>query len=260
VWDGRQPARTWVQKQRNVHCWKPLPSSAVKTVTENTSLCVIVVCLVTSCINPNYVYSHFITWQYTSNPSFSKCPFPSGFRTWLFNACYVLCPYQIHDFVVLKIFGYDFTVCSSLLCSFLQPPAAPPPPPPRTRKLFFDVCHIVFSLWSEQTIFTWAAAHEGWALCFFLPRRGNTVIQGLSKGVTPQLPKIILSRIRVSVTNNCGFYVWWLDLLDVSITITLDYNSSHIELLLNDVCSRISHCLLNLEESQISNSGFQLPL
>jgi hypothetical protein len=25
-------------------CWKPPPSSAVKTVTENTSLCVIVIC------------------------------------------------------------------------------------------------------------------------------------------------------------------------------------------------------------------------
>jgi hypothetical protein len=46
VWDGRQPARTWVRKQRNIHCWKTLPSSAVKTVTENTSLCVIVICQV----------------------------------------------------------------------------------------------------------------------------------------------------------------------------------------------------------------------
>jgi hypothetical protein len=41
----------------------------------------------------------------------------------------------------------------------------------------------------------------------------------------------ILSRIRDNVTNNCRFQIWWMDLLDVSITITLDDNSSHIELL-----------------------------
>jgi hypothetical protein len=40
AWDGRQPARTWAPKQRNVRCRKPLPSS----VTENTSLCGIVIC------------------------------------------------------------------------------------------------------------------------------------------------------------------------------------------------------------------------
>jgi hypothetical protein len=34
------------QKTGNVHCWKPLPSSEVKTVTENSSLCVIVICRV----------------------------------------------------------------------------------------------------------------------------------------------------------------------------------------------------------------------
>jgi multidrug resistance efflux pump len=32
------------QRKGNVHCWKPLPSNAVKTVTENTSLFVIVIC------------------------------------------------------------------------------------------------------------------------------------------------------------------------------------------------------------------------
>jgi hypothetical protein len=32
------------QRKGNVHCWKTLPSNAVKTVTENTSLCVIVIC------------------------------------------------------------------------------------------------------------------------------------------------------------------------------------------------------------------------
>jgi hypothetical protein len=32
------------QRKENVHCWKPLPSSAVKTVTENVSLFVIVIC------------------------------------------------------------------------------------------------------------------------------------------------------------------------------------------------------------------------
>jgi hypothetical protein len=46
VWDGRQPARTLAQKQRNVHCWKTLPSKAVKTVTENPSLRVTVICKV----------------------------------------------------------------------------------------------------------------------------------------------------------------------------------------------------------------------
>jgi hypothetical protein len=48
VCDGRQPASTWARKQRNVHCWKTLSSRAVKTVTENTSLCVIVICKVYS--------------------------------------------------------------------------------------------------------------------------------------------------------------------------------------------------------------------
>jgi hypothetical protein len=31
------------QRKGNVHRWKPLPSSAVKTVTDNTSLCVILI-------------------------------------------------------------------------------------------------------------------------------------------------------------------------------------------------------------------------
>jgi hypothetical protein len=43
---ARQPARTCARENRNVHCWKPLPNSAVKTVTENTSLCVMVICKV----------------------------------------------------------------------------------------------------------------------------------------------------------------------------------------------------------------------
>jgi hypothetical protein len=38
LWDRRQPARTWSRKHRNVHCFRILPSSAVKTVTGNTSL------------------------------------------------------------------------------------------------------------------------------------------------------------------------------------------------------------------------------
>jgi hypothetical protein len=33
-------------EQRNVHCWKTLPSNAVKYVTENGILCVIVICKV----------------------------------------------------------------------------------------------------------------------------------------------------------------------------------------------------------------------
>jgi hypothetical protein len=40
-------AETWdssgTQRKRNVRRWKPLPSSALKTVTENTSLCVILI-------------------------------------------------------------------------------------------------------------------------------------------------------------------------------------------------------------------------
>jgi hypothetical protein len=48
MWDGRQPARTRAQEQRNAHCWKPLPSSAVKTVTEDATVCVTVTCEVWS--------------------------------------------------------------------------------------------------------------------------------------------------------------------------------------------------------------------
>jgi hypothetical protein len=44
VWDGRQPARTGALEQRNVRSWKTLPSSALNTLTGNTTLCVIVVC------------------------------------------------------------------------------------------------------------------------------------------------------------------------------------------------------------------------
>jgi hypothetical protein len=36
------------QRKGNVHCWKPLLSSTVKTVTENTSLCEMVICKVES--------------------------------------------------------------------------------------------------------------------------------------------------------------------------------------------------------------------
>jgi hypothetical protein len=36
----------WTQKPRTLHCWKRLPSNAVKTVIENTSLCVRVMCKV----------------------------------------------------------------------------------------------------------------------------------------------------------------------------------------------------------------------
>jgi hypothetical protein len=34
----------WIGKPKTLHCWKPLPSSAMKAVTENTSLCVTVIC------------------------------------------------------------------------------------------------------------------------------------------------------------------------------------------------------------------------
>jgi hypothetical protein len=54
-------------KKGNVRRWKPLPSNAVKTVTENTSLYVMVICKVhhelfkssiNPITNPNPVYSH----------------------------------------------------------------------------------------------------------------------------------------------------------------------------------------------------------
>jgi hypothetical protein len=35
---------------RILHSWKSLPKTAVKTVMENTILCVIVFCIVTSCV------------------------------------------------------------------------------------------------------------------------------------------------------------------------------------------------------------------
>jgi hypothetical protein len=43
----------------------------------------------------------------------------------------------------------------------------------------------------------------------------------------------ILSRVRSSVTNNFGVWIWWLGLFDVTNTITLGCNSSHIQLLLD---------------------------
>jgi hypothetical protein len=30
-------------REQHIHCWKPLPSSTVKTMTENTGQCVIVI-------------------------------------------------------------------------------------------------------------------------------------------------------------------------------------------------------------------------
>jgi hypothetical protein len=90
VWDGRQPARSWAQEQRNVHCWKTLTSSAVKTVTENTSLCVIVICKdylrflckfqINPITDPKPVYNHCITWQYdpASHQIVTYCFLPGG--------------------------------------------------------------------------------------------------------------------------------------------------------------------------------------
>jgi hypothetical protein len=46
--NGRQLARRCARERRNIHCWKMLPRSAVKTVTENISLCVTVICKVQS--------------------------------------------------------------------------------------------------------------------------------------------------------------------------------------------------------------------
>jgi hypothetical protein len=44
----------------------------------------------------------------------------------------------------------------------------------------------------------------------------------------------IRSRVRGSAWLIVGFYSWWLDLLNVPITTALDYNRSHIELLLDN--------------------------
>jgi hypothetical protein len=38
--------RSGTQSKRNVHHWKTLPSTALKTVTENTRQCVTVICKV----------------------------------------------------------------------------------------------------------------------------------------------------------------------------------------------------------------------
>jgi hypothetical protein len=40
VWYGRQPARTWVRRQKNVHCWKPLPSNGNWRPWLRTLVCV----------------------------------------------------------------------------------------------------------------------------------------------------------------------------------------------------------------------------
>jgi hypothetical protein len=47
VWDS-----SGTKRKRNVSLWKPLPSSTVKTMTETTSLCVIVIrkSVVTNCV------------------------------------------------------------------------------------------------------------------------------------------------------------------------------------------------------------------
>jgi hypothetical protein len=36
VWDGRQPARTWARKQRDVRRWGPLPSNASEDCEESS--------------------------------------------------------------------------------------------------------------------------------------------------------------------------------------------------------------------------------
>jgi hypothetical protein len=65
-----------------------------------------------------------------------------------------------------------------------------------------------------------------------------------------KLNLFILSRKEGCMANNCGFKIWWLDLLDVCITVTVDYNSSHIKLLPKDICLRTLGLL-----SSLSNSG-----
>jgi hypothetical protein len=67
------------------------------------------------------------------------------------------------------------------------------------------------------------------------------------------------------VTNNCGFYIWRLGLLDISITVTLDYNSSHIKLLLDNesliaflLFLGLISCLLLLNTTHFSSATIAL--
>jgi hypothetical protein len=51
---------------------------------------------------------------------------------------------------------------------------------------------------------------------------------GLPSGLFPSgFPTDILSRIRGSMTNNNGFWIWWLDLLTTSFTVSLNRDQLH---------------------------------
>jgi hypothetical protein len=65
----------------------------------------------------------------------------------------------------------------------------------------------------------------------------------------------IVTCIWGNVTNNCGFWIWWLRLFDVCITITHSYTSSHIQLLLdNDFLTVV--CILHLWSGILSYSRY----
>jgi hypothetical protein len=66
------------RKLRTLYRWKPLPSNAVKAVTENASLCMIMICIKCShelCVkcqinpipNPNPVYNHSLSRDSNNN-------------------------------------------------------------------------------------------------------------------------------------------------------------------------------------------------
>jgi hypothetical protein len=66
----------------------------------------------------------------------------------------------------------------------------------------------------------------------------------------------------VRMTNNCRFWIWWLGLFDVTNTITLGYNNSHIQPLLGTESFTVV-CILHLWSSVIlsyfgSSSDFRV--
>jgi hypothetical protein len=81
------------------------------------------------------------------------------------------------------------------------------------------------------------------------------VNQYIGLGTPCQNNIIILSRVRGSVTNKCGFGIWWLGLFYVTNTTTLGYINSHIQLLLDHESLTVV-CILHLWSSVIlSYSG-----
>jgi hypothetical protein len=77
----------------------------------------------------------------------------------------------------------------------------------------------------------------------------SSIIRGWRETINSY--KLILSRARGCVTNNCGFWMWWLGLFDVSITNTLNYTTSHIVCVLSYFNSE----LWTQSESYVTTDG-----